>query len=110
MWSLCAPMATYSPLSFGSLPGRMPTTLRAGSGTGATLNRTATATAAPGLPGMSWASGEPNSFAATALVIRNDGGHTLPPGPSSRKARGRRRRSRAVGRHLRREPGSQLVH
>jgi hypothetical protein len=29
MWSLWAPIATYSPLSFGSLPGMMPTTLRA---------------------------------------------------------------------------------
>src|SRR5205085_309721 len=36
-------MATYSPLSFGSLPGTMPITLRAGSGTGTMSNRTAMA-------------------------------------------------------------------
>ena len=29
-WSLCAPIATYWPLSFGSLPGISATTLRAG--------------------------------------------------------------------------------
>src|SRR5436190_529535 len=100
-------MATYSPLSFGSLPGTIPTTLRAGEATGTTSNRTATAAVVPVAPGVSCSSGVVNIFAAVAAVIRNAGARAAgPAGLSSSTVRGRRRqggsRERERGRRVER--------
>src|SRR2546421_126715 len=91
-------MATYSPLSFGSPPGTMPTTLRAGSAIGTTSNRTATVAVVPGAPGVSWSSGVVNILAAAAPLIRNTGGCAAgAAGLSSSTVRGRRRNASACG-------------
>src|SRR5207248_4647423 len=94
-------MATYSPLSFGSLPGTIPTTLRAGEATGTTSNRTATTAVAPVDPGVSCSRGVVNIFAAVAVVIRNAGAWAAgPAGLSSSTVRGRRRKATACGGRL----------
>src|SRR2546429_194213 len=94
-------MATYSPLSFGSPPGTMPTTLRAGSAIGTTSNRTATVAVVPGAPGVSWSSGVVNIFAAAAPLIRNTGGCAArAAGLSSSTVRGRRRDASTCGARL----------
>src|SRR5215831_3610635 len=48
MWSLCAPIATHSFLSFGSCPGYAATTLRAGAGV--STNLTLKLTVLPAVP------------------------------------------------------------
>src|SRR5439155_22009864 len=91
-------MATYSLLSFGSLPGTMPTTLRAGSAIGTTSNRTATAAVVPAAPGVSCSSGVVNILAAVAPLVGNTGGWPAgAPGVARGTVRGRRRNAQACG-------------
>ncbi len=66
MWSLCAPMATYSPLSRGSLPGMIATTLRDGYGMGSTCTGCRWRPSSPTAPAASWSSGLENIFAAAS--------------------------------------------
>ncbi len=95
MWSLWAPIATYSPRSAGSLPRTMPITLRAGVATGSEVKRTSIAAWVPAAPGARPAIGDPSRRAAAASETMKTG-VSSPPAPSTICVRGRdRKRERA---------------
>ena len=72
--------------------------MRAGSATGTTSNRTATAAVVPAAPGVSCSSGVVNIFAAVAAVITNAGAWAAEP--SSSTVRGRRKKATTCGGRL----------